>query len=308
MRRFIRRTTTTITSATVTSTTTRHRSRSASVTTISHRHAVRHHHATRSRFHIWKGRPPSAAPSLTTSAPLGKVRGEAERSISSRSRRSARQHLHGQTGASVRSHHRSADTLQGLPQPARKDLVGASRKSTVHHVAGVGAVRDDAYHTGTTKEPLVEQLSDEEERLSHRRQLTRAVIADDRTEREGRKGRPPPNRLRADDRPKEGDERISSKIHCILLTPVEGNAPARHRSAAIHPRGATVTMGNQNNLLSRSKCRQDGGVERRPSTATTTTTTTGTTRTASSVTTTASRRITSNVIQIAKGGGRPSCS
>jgi len=88
-------TTTTITSATVTSTTTRHRGRSASVTTISRRHAVRHHHSTRSLFHIWKGRPPSAAPGRTTSSPLGKVRGEAERSISSRSRRAARQHLHG---------------------------------------------------------------------------------------------------------------------------------------------------------------------------------------------------------------------
>ena len=162
MRRFIRRTTTTITSATVTSTTTRHRSRSASVTPISHRHAVRHHHATRSRFHIWKGRPSSAAPSsLTTSAPLGKALGEVKRGISSRSRRAARQHLYGQTGASVRSHHWSADTLQDLPQPARKNLVGASRKRTVHHVAGVGAVRDDADYTGATKEPRVEQLSDE---------------------------------------------------------------------------------------------------------------------------------------------------
>ena len=67
-----------------------------------------------------------------------------------------------------------------------------------------------------------------------------------------------------------------------------------------------MTMGNQNNLLSRSQRRQDGGVERRPSTTTTTTTTTSTTRTASSVTTTASRWIASNVIKVAKGGGRPS--
>ena len=161
MRPRIGRATTTGASATVTSTTTRHRSRSTSVATISRRHAVRHHHATRSRFHIWKGRPPSAAPSRTASAPRGKVPGEAKRSKSSRSRRAGRQHLHRQAGASVRSHNWSADTLKGLPQPARESHVGASRERTINHVAGVGAVRDDADHTGATKEPRVEQLSDE---------------------------------------------------------------------------------------------------------------------------------------------------
>ena len=130
---------------------------------------------------------------------------------------------------------------------------------------GDGSVRDVRAWAGRGW-CRVEQLSNEEEGLSHRRQLTRAVIADDRTEGKGRKGRPPPYRRRADDRPIEGDERISSKVHCTLhLTHVEGDAPARRRSATISPGRAAGTTGNEDNLLSHSKRLQDGGgLGRRP--------------------------------------------
>ena len=117
-----------------------------------------------------------------------------------------------------------------------------------------------------------EQLGNEEERLGHCRQLTRVVIANNSVEREGREGRPPPHRLRADHRPEEGHERGSREIYCILRTRVKGNAPARRHGVTIHRRRAACTMGDKHHLLRRIQCRriqcrQDGSVERRPATS-----------------------------------------